>query len=319
MLKEQSDESTTNFSSADNFTGSSESVEHDMFLEDTQPNTAASIPVEPSSTTQTDGGLPVTPLSAITHQTPIVVQEGEVVSSPAQEGGMITRSRSAASIAPQVITTISALRKSMRAGNKVVNYCDDPPKHVNHDTISYRSLACSGNKQATTCVAIAPSTLEDSGHGLFATKILLEGTHPCTYGQCFGEDTNHSDHNDTMYHDDEHLSIGNRDKDYGCWCNDPLDQSLVNCTITHDKAKNQHMLRIRWDVVAGEELFLDYVIDFWQEHYWRNPEAVRKRYAIIVLTHPAPAEGKIQLHRNSLSVDLLKYSKSVDHTTRQKA
>jgi hypothetical protein len=312
ISKEQQNDSITNLSSEVALTVSSESDEHDMFVEDGQQTNAAVIPVNTSASNQSDNGPTATPPSAATHQIPTIVQEGDVVSAPAQEGGMITRSRSATPTAPQVITTISALRKSMRAGNKVVNYCDDLPKHVNHNIITYRSLAFSAHKRRITCVAIAPSTLKESGHGLFATKDLLEGTYPCSYGQCFGDDTTHSDHNDTMYHDGEHLSIGNRDKDYGCWCNDPLDQALVNCTIVHDNAKNQHILRIRWDVIAGEELFLDYGIEFWQEHYWRNPTAVRKRYPDIVPTHPAPAEGESLPYRSILSVDILKYPKSFE-------
>ena len=64
-----------------------------------------------------------------------------------------------------------------------------------------------------------------------------------------------------MYDDGTHMSIGNRNEDYGCWCNDPLDQSLVNCTITYDGESN-HRLRLRWDVAAGEEIFIDYGEEF---------------------------------------------------------
>jgi hypothetical protein len=198
----------------------------------------------------------------------------------------------------------------MRSGRQEIDYNYDRPQHVNNNSASYRSLINAGPGKCITWVAIAPSTLPDGGYGLFATKNLLEGTHPCTYGHCFGQEINHEDHNDTIYDDGKYISIGNRDKDYGCWCNDPLDQALVNCTIVHDGAK--HQLRIRWDVTAGEELFVDYGIDFWKKHYWKNPQAVRKRFPSIVPTYPAPAEGESHRPRENLSEDLLKYPKNFE-------
>ena len=35
------------------------------------------------------------------------------------------------------------------------------------------------------------------------------------------------------------VSIGDRDKNNGCWCNDPVDKNLVDCTIVYDK-NNHH-------------------------------------------------------------------------------
>ena len=93
-----------------------------------------------------------------------------------------------------------------------------------------------------------------------------------------------------MYHDGSKLSIGNRNRDYGCWCNDPLDETLVNCVIEYDGEDN-HLLKIRWDVTSGEELFIDYGEEFWKEHYWLNPDKVLIRYPNIIPNYPRPAEG----------------------------
>ena len=129
----------------------------------------------------------------------------------------------------------------------------------------------------------------------------MEGSHPCSYGQCIDQELNHAEHNDTMYDDGHHLSVGDRNKDYGCWFNDPLDQSLVNCTIDFD-GNNHHRIRIRWDAIAGEELFVEYGKEFWQDHYWSNPDKVKKRYPDILPTYPGC----------NLSVDLLKNPKTFE-------
>jgi hypothetical protein len=153
--------------------------------------------------------------------------------------------------------------------------------------------------KANRDVAIAPSTIKNAGFGLFATRPLTEGSSPCSFGKCYDNALNHIVHNDTGYDDGSNFSIGNRNEDYGCWCNDPLDESLVNCTIVHD-GNNHHRLKIRWDVETGEELFIEYGEDFWKEHYWKAPERVRRRYPTIIPTHPAPAEGEDHCMPDSL-------------------
>ena len=138
---------------------------------------------------------------------------------------------------------------------------------------------------------------------------------------CYDNATDHTAHNDTGYDDGLRVSIGDRNKDYGCWCNDPLDENLVNCIIVHD-GKNHHRLKIRWDVAAGEELFINYGEDFWKEHYWEAPTNVKKRFPNLVPTHPAPAEGEDHClsPREDIS-DCLKFPKNLSqaHTRQWKA
>jgi hypothetical protein len=181
----------------------------------------------------------------------------------------------------------------------------------------YRSLNSKVKKQVN-CVAIAPSTIQEAGYGLFAKKPLTEGSYPCSFGKCFKDATRHIAHNDTVYDDGTHMSIGNRNEDYGCWCNDPLDQSLVNCTITYDGESN-HRLRLRWDVAAGEEIFIDYGEEFWKEHYWKAPDKVKRRYPDLIPTHAAPAEGEDHRLRTCGEIeDVFKFPKSfTEASTRQ--
>jgi hypothetical protein len=228
-----------------------------------------------------------------------VAQEGENISSPAQEGGMRTRSQSATPPLSIVIKSVTTLRKSVREGRNHVCYYPNNSTNTNVDTAQYRSLL---EPKANRDVAIAPSTIKNAGFGLFATRPLTEGSSPCSFGKCYDNALNHIVHNDTGYDDGSNFSIGNRNEDYGCWCNDPLDESLVNCTIVHD-GNNHHRLKIRWDVETGEELFIEYGEDFWKEHYWKAPERVRRRYPTIVPTHPAPAEGEA----HCLTPDILKF------------
>jgi hypothetical protein len=94
---------------------------------------------------------------------------------------------------------------------------------------------------------------------------------------------------------------------------------LVNCIVVYD-GNNQHRLKIRWDVEAGEELFLEYGKEFWKENYWQAPAQVRNRYPEIVPTHPAPAEGEAHCltSETCLTPDILKFPKNfVQARTRQ--
>jgi hypothetical protein len=244
----------------------------------------------------------------------VSVQEGAKQSALVQEGGMMTRSRSTSPSLPTIAASMSTLRRSVRRGRREIDYVEDKPKHVNMNTSTYRSLQASkkGRHKVTTWVAIAKSTIPNAGYGLFATQNLLEGTHPCTYGTCRVDGLNHISHYDTVYDDGHYISIGDRNKDYGCWCNDPLDQTLVNCIIDHDGAQ-QHRLKIRWDVTAGEELFLEYGEDYWKEHYWSNPTGVSKRYPLLIPNHPAPAEGESHRPRSN-TVDVLKIPKNFEQS-----
>jgi hypothetical protein len=243
------------------------------------------------------------------------VQEGANDSTPVQEGGMRTRSRSISPPLPIIINSVSALRRSDRRGRNDVIYYPDEPTHINNDVTQYKLLT---NANATKGVTIAPSTIQGAGYGLFSTQPFTEGSYPCVFGACYDSHIQHASHNDTVYDDGVHVSIGNRNKDYGCWCNDPLDENLVNCTIRHD-GKNQHRLKVRWDISAGEELFIDYGEEFWKEHYWKAPNAVRKRFPNIVPTHPTPAEGEgHSLHPQDESEDLLKFPKNFAQTNTRK-
>ena len=62
--------------------------------------------------------------------------------------------------------------------------------------------------------------------------------------------------------------------------------------IIDHNGNNHHIIRIRWDVAAGEELFVEYGEEFWKEHYWSNPERVRCRYPSIISNYLPPAEGE---------------------------
>jgi hypothetical protein len=88
------------------------------------------------------------------------------------------------------------------------------------------------------------------------------------------------------------MAIGDRDKDYGAWCNDPLDIDKVNCIIEFDADNQLYIVRARWDIQQHEELFIDYGEEYWRESYWSNPSAVMSRHPGITPNNPAPAEGE---------------------------
>ena len=47
---------------------------------------------------------------------------------------------------------------------------------------------------------------------------------------------------DTVYEDKNGVVIENRNKDYGCWCNDPLDDLKINCIIDFDRENSIYLL-----------------------------------------------------------------------------
>ena len=129
-------------------------------------------------------------------------------------------------------------------------------------------------KRPITCVAIAPSSISNAGHGLFATKDLSEGTVICTYGKLRTQDEEIDLHSaDTIFRDKNGMSVGDHNRDYGCWCNDPRDQSKVNAHIRFDKESKMYVIKLRWDVQADDEIFVDYGLDFWRVHdSWQPTE-----------------------------------------------
>jgi hypothetical protein len=102
-----------NHSNLDEETSSSLQVDKHAYYPIEVPVTPLiNIPVSERVTAPTE--VPVTSLL----NTPMSVSE---TSSTAQEGGMITRSRSVSPL-PSVITSISALRRSIRNDTEVINY-----------------------------------------------------------------------------------------------------------------------------------------------------------------------------------------------------
>ncbi|NBO66508.1 MAG: hypothetical protein EBU88_16965, partial [Acidobacteria bacterium] len=201
-----------------------------------------------------------------------LLQEG---AGTAPSGGPITRSRSSTlsgeQSAPVVITTVTALRQSARFKDAPSVRYEESRAHCRPDKGDYRSLQRSRRlgKRPTTCVAIAESTLPDAGHGLFATRDLQEGMIVYTYGTLrpVENDTQLDIHSaDTIFHEPQGISVRNRNRDYGCWCNDPRDQSKVNAHIRWDAITHLYVVKLRWDVLDGDEIFVEYGPDYWKMH-----------------------------------------------------
>ena len=148
------------------------------------------------------------------------------------------------------------------------------------------------NKKSVDNVVIAPSSVPDAGHGLIATKHIHEGKYICTYGKRYPHNLAYSSVFDTVFQDRNGMGIGDRNKDYGAWCNDPLDDVRINCNIEYDSKDDMYYLRARWDIAPNEELFVSYGIEYWKNNYWLCPEAVKKCYPSITPNTPAPAEGE---------------------------
>ena len=227
---------------------------------------------------------------SITRSYAQVLQEGAQTSKNldsmiSEASGPITRSKS------HVITTVATLRTSDRLNNNVkVNYNE---QFESTNNAQYRILVNANriNRKTTDKVVLAPSLLNNAGHGLFASSFIKEGSYPCTYGKQFVVDSNYMSVYDTVFEDKHGVAIGNRNKDYGCWCNDPLNDNKVNCIVVYDKNTKMYLLRARWDIEKGEELYIGYGESFWKHSYWTYPEYVKNRYPNITPHPPAPTEG----------------------------
>jgi hypothetical protein len=239
-----------------------------------------------------------------------VLQEGdstrsqEGASTRSQEGGTstgpTTRSQSRNSSTslnstpiPQVITSVSTLRQSSRLhGKPKVTYDTDVPP--TRDTSSFRLLikARRINGKAVTNVAIGLSYMPNADYGLIALKNIKESTRICSYGKLYASNPIYPRVYDTVFSDVNGMAIGDRDRDYGAWCNDPLDNNKVNCVIEYDAEHKLYVVRARWDIQENEELFVDYGEEYWRESYWSNSTAVNIRHPGITPNNLAPEEGE---------------------------
>ena len=86
--------------------------------------------------------------------------------------------------------------------------------------------------------------MPNAGHGLIATKQIKESTRICSYGKKYVANSIYPRIYDTLFANTNGMAIGDRDKDYGAWCNDPLDDNLANCIVAYD-GNNHHPLTIR--------------------------------------------------------------------------
>ena len=195
-------------------------------------------------------------------------QEGGTSSGPRTRSQSRTSSLNSTHSIPQVLTSVSALRQSSRIQNKpVVKYNSDAPpiRDCNNFRVLLKGRRING--KAVVGIAIGPSTMQNAGHGLIATKLIKESTRICSYGKRYEPNSIYPRIYDTVFSDTNGMAIGDRDKDYGAWCNDPLDTEKVNCVIDYDADNQIYVVRARWDIQQHEELFIDYGEEYWRESY----------------------------------------------------